>query len=167
MPNINWIKLWLAFFHKILSLSYICIVASQFLVVHSLCYTLYPTVHFLPLQICREAEIAVFQHNLFEATFRCALCKLYVISHYSTLYPTIQISPLQICREAESAVFHHKLFEELRLETPTPTDPTHTVAVAAVEASFKCFASAIIVITTTGRLVELFYIVSYSLHISL
>lgn len=49
------------------------------------------------------------------------------------------------------AVFHHQMFEELRKETSTPKDATHTVAIAALEASFKCMTAVIIVITTSGR----------------
>jgi len=35
--------------------------------------------------------------------------------------------------------------------TPTPTDSTTAVAIAAVNASLKCVATAIICITTTGK----------------
>ncbi|CAL1280923.1 unnamed protein product [Larinioides sclopetarius] len=56
-----------------------------------------------------------------------------------------------ICVEAEAAIFQRHVFIELSMKTPVPTDSTHTVAIAAVNASMKCLASAIIVITTTGR----------------
>jgi len=60
-----------------------------------------------------------------------------------------------ICKEAESAVFHSKFMEELLKLTPKPTDSAHTVAIAAVSAAVSCRASAIILLTTTGRSAEL------------
>lgn len=60
-----------------------------------------------------------------------------------------------ICVEAEAAVFHRHVFTELTAKTPVPTDSTCTLAIAAVSASMKCLASAIIVITTTGRTAHL------------
>lgn len=58
---------------------------------------------------------------------------------------------VQIAREAEAAMFHRQMFEELRRITHLTRDPTETIAIGAVEASFKCCASAIIVLTKTGR----------------
>lgn len=48
-------------------------------------------------------------------------------------------------------MFHRQVFEELRRTTHLTRDPTESVAIGAVEASFKCCASAIIVLTKTGR----------------
>ncbi|KAG7454073.1 hypothetical protein MATL_G00263920 [Megalops atlanticus] len=56
-----------------------------------------------------------------------------------------------IAREAEAAMFHRQLFEELRRTTHLTRDPTEAVAIGAVESSFKCCASTIIVLTKTGR----------------
>ncbi|KAI6192766.1 hypothetical protein M3Y94_01318600 [Aphelenchoides besseyi] len=60
-----------------------------------------------------------------------------------------------ICKEAESAVFHSKFVEELLKITPKPTDTAHTIAIAATSAAVSCHASAIILLTTTGRSAEL------------
>ncbi|ERE92255.1 pyruvate kinase isozymes R/L [Cricetulus griseus] len=60
-----------------------------------------------------------------------------------------------IAREAEAAVYHRQLFEELRRAAPLSRDPTEVTAIGAVEASFKCCAAAIIVLTTTGRSAQL------------
>ncbi|XP_015199017.1 pyruvate kinase PKM isoform X3 [Lepisosteus oculatus] len=56
-----------------------------------------------------------------------------------------------IAREAEAAVFHRQQFEELRRLSPLTRDPTEAAAIGAVESSFKCCASALIVLTKSGR----------------
>ncbi|KAF3688688.1 Pyruvate kinase PKM [Channa argus] len=56
-----------------------------------------------------------------------------------------------IAREAEAAMFHRQMFEELRRISHLTRDPTETVAIGTVEASFKCCATAIIVLTKSGR----------------
>lgn len=64
-----------------------------------------------------------------------------------------------ICREAESAICYSKLLDELRREVhlasaddaQTGADLAATTAIAAVEASFRCRATAIVVVTTSGR----------------
>ncbi|XP_066600341.1 pyruvate kinase-like isoform X2 [Prorops nasuta] len=56
-----------------------------------------------------------------------------------------------ICKEAEAAIWQTQIFHDLSSKALPPIDATHAVAIAAVEASVKCLASAIIVITTSGR----------------
>ncbi|KAI1706197.1 pyruvate kinase, barrel domain-containing protein [Ditylenchus destructor] len=60
-----------------------------------------------------------------------------------------------ICKEAETAVFHSKFVEELLKVTPKPTDPSHTMAIAATSAAVSCRASAIVLLTTTGKSAQL------------
>ncbi|XP_042894887.1 pyruvate kinase PKM isoform X2 [Parasteatoda tepidariorum] len=67
-------------------------------------------------------------------------------------YPVAAVQVMHaICREAEAAVFHRNVFSDLMLKTTIPTDATLSVAIAAVNAAMKSLASAIIVLTTTGR----------------
>ncbi|CAH2991541.1 unnamed protein product [Chilo suppressalis] len=56
-----------------------------------------------------------------------------------------------ICKEAEAAIWHKQLFIDLVAEVKAPIEQAHAVAIAAVEASTICLASAIVVITTSGR----------------
>lgn len=48
-------------------------------------------------------------------------------------------------------MYSRQLLDELRLLTPRPTDITRTTALAAVEASVNCHATAIITLSLTGR----------------
>uniref|UniRef100_A0ABK0M2P9 Pyruvate kinase n=2 Tax=Rattus norvegicus TaxID=10116 RepID=A0ABK0M2P9_RAT len=59
-----------------------------------------------------------------------------------------------IAREAEAAVFHRLLFEELARASSQSTDPLEAMAMGSVEASYKCLAAALIVLTESGRLPE-------------
>ncbi|XP_077294782.1 pyruvate kinase-like isoform X2 [Arctopsyche grandis] len=56
-----------------------------------------------------------------------------------------------ICKEAEAAIWQKQIFNDLAVQVTAPIGAAHSVAIAAVEASAKCVASAIIVITTSGR----------------
>jgi len=56
-----------------------------------------------------------------------------------------------ISREAEAAFFYTKFLDELIQLTPRPTDPSNTLALAAVTGAISCQASAIVLLTTTGR----------------
>ncbi|XP_053330678.1 pyruvate kinase PKLR [Spea bombifrons] len=72
------------------------------------------------------------------------------------LYPVESVHMQHaIAREAEAAIYNQQLFEELRRVTPLTQDPTEVTAIGAVEASFKCCAGAIIVLTTSGRSAQL------------
>ncbi|GIX71848.1 pyruvate kinase PKM [Caerostris extrusa] len=71
-------------------------------------------------------------------------------------YPVAAVQTMHaICCEAEAAVFHRNVFSDLMLKTPIPTDQTTSVAIAAVNAAMKSLASAIIVLTTTGRTAQM------------
>lgn len=66
-------------------------------------------------------------------------------------YPVESVKMMHaICMESESVIHSRNLFFELRYKTPSPTDATTTTAIAAVSASLKIGAVAIIVITTSG-----------------
>ncbi|XP_023934658.1 pyruvate kinase isoform X2 [Bicyclus anynana] len=56
-----------------------------------------------------------------------------------------------ICKEAEAAIWHKQLFIDLSSQEKLPIESAQSVAIASVEASTKCMASAIVVITTSGR----------------
>lgn len=65
----------------------------------------------------------------------------------STYKTNVLISTLltQLCYLLKHFVTHSTF------QVQAPIDPAHSVAIAAVEASTKCLASAIVVITTSGR----------------
>lgn len=67
-------------------------------------------------------------------------------------YPVVCVETMaSICKEAEAAFWHKRLFSDMSIQAVPPIDVGHTVAIAAVEASTKSLAAAIIVITTSGR----------------
>ncbi|CAG0889514.1 unnamed protein product [Cyprideis torosa] len=67
-------------------------------------------------------------------------------------FPVVCVSTMaDIAREAEAVLWNRNVFVEITNMTEEPQDSTHAVSMAAVKASYTCMASAIIVITTSGR----------------
>ncbi|KAI9546155.1 hypothetical protein NQZ68_029390 [Dissostichus eleginoides] len=115
-------------------------------------------------KIAREAEAAMFHRQVFEdlrrSTPPCtdpaeAIAIGAVEASFKSLASAMIVltgsGRKSIAREAEAATFHRRLFEELRRSSKLTRDPSEAVAVGAVESAFKCCASALIVLTKTGR----------------
>uniref|UniRef100_A0A1A9VKP6 Pyruvate kinase n=1 Tax=Glossina austeni TaxID=7395 RepID=A0A1A9VKP6_GLOAU len=67
-------------------------------------------------------------------------------------YPVQSVQMLaNVAQEAESALWYKNIFQDLLDRNPSSIDAAHSVAIAAVDASRKTLASAIIVLTTSGR----------------
>lgn len=69
--------------------------------------------------------------------------------------PDIIETTSSICKSAEGAIYQKQLFDNLSNLQPPPIEPIYSLSIAAVEASFKSHASAIILITTSGRSAKL------------
>lgn len=69
----------------------------------------------------------------------------------SSMSPLPPSLTLQIAREAEAAMFHRKQFEELVRASGHSRDPMEAMAMGSVQASYKCLAAALIVLTESGR----------------
>lgn len=61
------------------------------------------------------------------------------------------VTMAKICKEAEAAIWYNQVLINLTSKVLPPIDPTHSTAIASVEAAQKCLASAIIVLTASGR----------------
>lgn len=71
-------------------------------------------------------------------------------------YPIKSVEVMhKICCEAEAAMYHRQFFNEIRQLVETPASIPETVAIAAVDASFKQNCAAIICMTHTGETAHL------------
>jgi len=68
-------------------------------------------------------------------------------------YPAVCVRTMaKISREAEACMWNERFFEDLmRSEGSVGYDSTHATAISSVLSSYKCRASAIVVLTTSGR----------------
>ena len=62
----------------------------------------------------------------------------------------------RICREAEAALYTDSVFVDLSNKTPEPADEVEAISLAAVNSSLTSEATAILVITATGKTAHLY-----------
>merc|ERR1711868_160203 len=67
-------------------------------------------------------------------------------------YPVVCVKTMaKIAKEAEACIWNERIFEDMmRANVADVCDNTTTTAISAVMASYKCKASAIVVLTTSG-----------------
>ncbi|XP_014254436.1 pyruvate kinase-like [Cimex lectularius] len=71
-------------------------------------------------------------------------------------YPDVVVRTLNtLCKEAESLIWQQEVWSSLNMAATPPVDPSHAIAIAAVEASMKSHAAAIVVVTTSGTSAKL------------
>jgi len=66
-------------------------------------------------------------------------------------YPVVCVKTMaKIAKEAEACIWNERIFEDMMRANVSACDNTTTTAISAVLTSYKCKASAIVVLTTSG-----------------